>query len=78
VGIDGDAGDFAKMDVRREFQEVRDGVVGDFGRLLGEKRSGCKKKQDEERALHEIAPHEFEISLFRTRIIRGFAESVAC
>jgi hypothetical protein len=44
-GVDGDAGDFAEMYVWRKLQKIGDGVVGEFGRLLSEERSGCEQAQ---------------------------------
>src|SRR5207245_1890458 len=44
--IDGNAGGFAEINIGRKFQEVRDRVEADFGRLLGEKRSGGENEQD--------------------------------
>src|SRR5712664_4131250 len=46
--IDGDAGGFAEMEIGRKFQEVGNRVVADFGRLLGEKRSGHEKKKNDD------------------------------
>src|SRR6266850_5926273 len=57
-GIDGDAGGFTEMDVRRKFQKVGDRLETDFGRLLGEKRDGRKKEQNN-RAFHVIQPRYF-------------------
>src|SRR5713226_9063397 len=58
-GIDGDASDFAEMDVGRKLQEVGNGVEANFGGLLGEKRSGHEKKQNKKGAFHVIQPRDF-------------------
>jgi hypothetical protein len=72
--IDGDASGFAEINIRRKFQEIGDGVEANFGRLLGEKRSGGEKEQNKKGALHLI---NLGNSLSSSRIIRGFDGSVA-
>ena len=54
--IDGHTGGFTEMQVGRRLQEVGDRLETDFGRLLGEKRSGHDKEQ-EKRAFHGTQPH---------------------
>jgi len=74
LGIDGSAGGFAEIDVRREFQDVRDGMEADLWRLLSEKRNSYEKEQNKNRAFHVRQPREFKSS---SRIIRGIRKSVA-
>ncbi len=57
--IDGDADDLAEIEVGRKFQEIGDGAEMEFGRLLGEKRSGQKEKQNKDGAFHGILPRHF-------------------
>ena len=45
--IDGDAGDFAEMDVRRKFQEIGRRRKWNFGWLLRESRSGHETEQEQ-------------------------------
>jgi hypothetical protein len=48
-GVDGYAGDFAKVEIGRELQEVGDGVVEDFGWLLSRQRCWQKRGEDKNR-----------------------------
>ncbi len=73
LGIDGDAGGFGEIDVRRKFQEIGNRLKADFGRLLGEKRRSSEEEQNENRAFHR-GTLAIKSS---TCIIRGFGESVA-
>jgi hypothetical protein len=59
-GVDSDAGGLAQVEVGGEFEEVRDGVKGDFGDRLsvGSTRNGYQQEQreGEDEAFHSNTP----------------------
>src|SRR5258707_398101 len=54
LGINGNAGGFAEINIWRKFQKIGDRVVANFRRLLGEKRSGHEKEQNKNGAFHAM------------------------
>src|SRR5262249_23283553 len=59
LGVDGDAGNLAEMHIRRKLQQVRDRIVGNFGRrLLGQCRRAQQYEQPDKPAFHGDLPLE--------------------